>query len=169
MLRADFCEKCIIVHFLGAEKDEKRLLTRRCKVRGEIGEKTRRLGPQSGKGGAALAEWARSKQRPYSIFRLSRLLAHTCTADCRKSFISTHMGFDPGGWGTIFCENELFERWAESGQVSENMEDTELGPQICAPKVRATSKCYCVRTSMTSAPRRRSPVFEFRWCLRKFP
>jgi hypothetical protein len=41
MLRADFGEKCIIVHFLGMEKDRKRLSTQRAQRRRERGSKLR--------------------------------------------------------------------------------------------------------------------------------
>jgi hypothetical protein len=43
---------------------------------------------------------------------LSPLFAHTCTVERRKSFISTHIAFDPGVGGTVFFKNGLWARWA---------------------------------------------------------
>jgi hypothetical protein len=43
---------------------------------------------------------------------LSPLLAHTCTVERRKSFISTHIACDPRGGGTVFFRNRLSARWA---------------------------------------------------------
>ncbi len=72
-----------------------------------------------------MGEWGEKKQRKYSRsenasrtrrtridgsgIRLSLLLAHTCTPDRRKSFISTHIVNDPQGGGAVFFKNGLCE------------------------------------------------------------
>src|ERR1700733_2439967 len=104
MLRTDFGEKCIIMHFLGWEKDEKSSQRRgRRDAEKRFEEDRRREKRQAARSPAYLKAWSRKSVSAKSFI---------CTHIDQRITVSGLFAYtsqNRGGGGTSFFENGLWE------------------------------------------------------------
>src|ERR1700678_501355 len=91
---------------------------------------------------------------------LSHLLAHTCTTDRRKSFISTHIANDPGVGVRIFSKmccgrcGRMNAKAKETKQIWERAANFVQRDTCVIHKMRRASERRARRTGATPKPER---------------